>query len=202
MANSERNVDNLQYFPEAKASAEALGILHNMVIIPRCSFTTALPRTEKLLPMGNIQRVTVHHTGFPEPWLDDDLSATAQHLEQIRQIHCDPAGRNWADIAYHYAVDRMGRVWQLRDLKFQGAHVKNHNAHNIGIVALGNFDLQDPPEMQVVALLALLNFMVNAYGLSDISTHRQLADSPTSCPGTRLQRRIDQHAKDLKKRLS
>ncbi len=191
----------LKYFPGAKPTVDGLAILETLEIVSRSKFTMAEPRVGQLAPMGTIQMVTVHHTGFPQAWLVDGFSATARHLEEIRQLHCDSAGRNWADIAYHFAVDRRGRVWQLRDVRYQGAHVKNHNANNIGVVALGNFDLQQPPPMQSDALLALLEFMISAYGLSDITTHRQLADTPTSCPGANLQRLLDRHARNLKKRL-
>jgi N-acetylmuramoyl-L-alanine amidase len=200
MVPSGRNAENLRFFPNATPSAEALEILASLEIMPRCCFTTAEPKMEHLLPMGAVQCATVHHTGLPEPWRSDALEATARHLEEIRQLHCDPSGRNWADIGYHVAVDRMGRVWQLRDLRHQGAHVKNHNAHNIGIVALGNFDLQEPAVLQLDTLRRLLDFLMDAYQLPSIHTHRQLADMPTSCPGRHLQYAMDQYAVILKMR--
>ena len=182
----------LDFFPGAKAPSTGLAILKSLELVPRSAITAALPRAEDMQPMGQIRRITVHHTGFPDPWLADDVNATGYHLVDILTLHTDPAGRNWADFGYHYAVDRMGRIWQLRDLRFQGAHVKNHNTHNAGIVVLGNFDLQQPPGTQVTALAALLNFMLSAYDNLQIHTHQQLADQPTSCPGRHLQTWIDQ----------
>lgn len=182
-----------EFFPGAKPSQNGQAILKSLALIERGAFTTAVPRVENLLPMGTLRHATVHHTGFPERFLTDDFAATATHLLEIQTLHCDPAGRNWADIGYHYAVDRMGRIWQLRDLRFQGAHVKNHNAHNAGIVVLGNFDLQTPTTQQTTALSALLNFMRDAFHPIHVATHRELSDTPTSCPGTYLQMFIDQH---------
>ena len=181
----------LIFFPGAKATVAALVLLETLELVPRAAFTAVLPRMEDIKPIGEIREITVHHTGFPEAWLADDMATTANHLAEIQTLHSDPAGRNWADIGYHYAVDRMGRIWQLRDLRFQGAHVKNHNRQNVGIVVLGNFDIQQPPGAQVTALAALLNFMLTAYDNLKVHTHQQLADGPTSCPGTHLQTWMD-----------
>jgi N-acetyl-anhydromuramyl-L-alanine amidase AmpD len=194
------NHDALIFFPGAKPTPECLADLQALTIVPRAAFTTVGPEKENMFAMETPQFITVHHTGFPKPWLQDNFDATAQHLEEIRQLHCDDAGRKWADIGYHFAVDRMGRVWQLRDLRFQGAHVKNHNANNAGIVVLGNFDLQEPTAVQAAALLTLVDFMTHAYGLANIYTHRQLADTPTNCPGRHLQHLMDQHTISFGKR--
>jgi hypothetical protein len=190
----------LALFPGVRSTVVVQALLDKVKILPRAAFTTRSPRREHLVPMKKIQLVTVHHSGFPNLWLEDDFDATARHLEEIRALHCDPAGRNWADIAYHYAVDRMGRVWQLRDLRFQGAHVRNHNANNLGLVVLGNFDLQEPAPPQIDALFLLLKFIVRGYDLDGICTHQQLADTPTSCPGLYLQQILQRHADDFKKR--
>lgn len=187
------------FFPGARPSRAGMAMRETMSLFPRAAFTTIAPRLENLFPMRAVEKLTVHHTGFPEPWLGDELTATARHLEDILMLHMDSTGRNWADIGYHYAVDRMGRIWQLRDLRYQGAHVKNHNSHNIGIVVLGNFDLQIPPQSQLTALEALLRFMLNAFPGIHIGTHRELADSPTSCPGQYLQLFMDQHIDWLSK---
>ncbi|MGC9258474.1 MAG: peptidoglycan recognition protein family protein [Phycisphaerae bacterium] len=191
--------NGLHLFPGARNPAAVRALMQKISILPREAFTTELPRLEHLVPMGKIKLATVHHSGLPEPWLEDDFAATARHLEEIRCLHCDPAGRNWADIAYHYAVDRMGRVWQLRDLRFQGAHVKNHNSNNMGVVVLGNFDIQEPPPPQAATLFLLLQFIVRGYDLGGICTHQQIADTPTSCPGKHLRRLLDRHSGDFKK---
>ncbi len=182
-----------EFFPGANPSPDGLKLLQRLVLIERGAFTPVAPRWDNLLPMGTLTAITVHHTGFPEPFLTDDFAATAEHLREIHTLHCDPAERNWADIGYHYAVDRLGRIWQLRDLRFQGAHVKNHNGRNAGIVLLGNFDLQTPTMPQTIALSSLLNFMRDAFRLVNVTTHQKLADTPTSCPGQHLQVFMDQN---------
>lgn len=160
-----------------------------IVILPRPAFTASAPGPEIQL-MLQVMRITIHHAGFQEPWLFDDQSTTAEHLEFIRRFHTDPPpqGRGWADIGYHFAIDRAGRVWQGRSLSYQGAHVRNHNGNNLGIVVLGNFDIQQPPLSQIESLKSFIALLRKLYAIPsmEIWGHCELADEPTSCPGEHL----------------
>ena len=93
----------------------------------------------------------------------------------------------WADIGYHFVVDPSGRVWAARPLDRQGAHVKNENEHNLGILVLGNFEVQTPTPAAMTSLDALVveAAMVNRVPLSNVRTHREW--NPTACPGASLQ---------------
>jgi hypothetical protein len=180
-------------FPDLTHPHVAGLAMGTLAILPRVAFTSATP-TAAMTPMGLIERVTIHHSGFPQAWTLDDQGPTAEHLEFIRRFHTDapPAGRGWADIGYHFAVDRAGRVWQGRSLLYQGAHVRNHNQNNVGIVVLGNFDLQSPTPDQVHGLTDLVTYLRCIYmmGQMEIWTHRELADEPTSCPGETLMAQV------------
>ena len=162
-----------------------------VIIVPRTDWTKAGPNLGQIVPMNGVSRLTVHHTAGA--MVTDAWGPTAGELESIREFHAGRGalGRNWADIAYHFAVDRAGRVWQARPLAYQGAHVKGHNEHNLGIVLLGNFDVQSPSAAQ---LIALSNFMVFLRGLycvplGEVYTHGELG--MTDCPGKRLQAFMD-----------
>lgn len=182
-------------FPGAGGAAGGSINLPACALLGRGEFTRAVPAWEQMRPMGEIRRVTIHHTGFPEGWWETDRRCTAEHLEAIRVFHTgkNPEQRGWADIGYHFAVDRAGRVWRLRPLAFEGAHVKNHNGNNAAIVLLGNFDIQRPAPRQIRSLAIFLDFLRLIYSLSPESfrTHRELADEPTTCPGQELQRWMD-----------
>ncbi len=180
-------------FPGAPHARIAGAGIQAPAILPRSAFTQAAP-TAAMMPMGAIERVTIHHSGFPQAWTADDQQLTAEHLEFIRRFHTDaqPQGRGWADIGYHFAVDRAGRVWQARTLLHQGAHVRNHNQHNVGIVVLGNFDMQSPTHSQARGLTDLVTCLRCIYAIVPmaIRTHRELADEPTSCPGEALMAQV------------
>ena len=90
-------------------------------------------------------------------------------------------------------MDRAGRVWEARPLVYQGAHVKDHNPGNIGVVVLGNFEVQAPTEAQLVSVRNHLSALMRAYGLpaSRVHTHQEWEGAATACPGERLQHYLD-----------
>ncbi len=70
---------------------------------------------------------------------------------------------------------------------YQGAHVKDYNFANIGVVALGNFDRQQPTRAQLDTVGQLLSELMDSYSVptSRVRTHQEWA--PTACPGRHLQ---------------
>ena len=156
----------------------------NFGIIPRSAWTKAGPNTATIDPMNGVKLITFHHSGDPKPFLDNDYAATAQHLEYVREYH---RSRNFQDIGYHFAIDRTGRVWQLRSLAYQGQHVRNNNEHNIGIVVLGNFDMQTMTAAQKDKARSFGMLVRKQYNLpiSRVYTHKEIVS--TECPGDAMQ---------------
>ena len=152
--------------------------------IPRSRWAKSNPINTRLRSMGSIQRITVHHEGWTPVWFSD-IANTSQRLESIRRSHLKRLKAG--DIGYHFVIDRSGRVWQGRDLMYQGAHVRDHNPHNIGVMVLGNFDLQRPTEQQANSLCNVLSNLRHQHGVpvNRIYTHQEL--NVTSCPGKALQ---------------
>lgn len=153
-------------------------------ILPRGEWARGRPIPVLMKPMTTIRFITVHHDGM-EPFAATNRQSVAEHLETIRTLH---RNQGWGDIGYHYAVDRAGRVWEARPLRYQGAHVKDRNPGNIGIVALGNFDEQFPSDAQLEALNRHVHRLMRTYRVpvSRVLTHQEW--SPTACPGKHLQR--------------
>lgn len=138
--------------------------------------------------MGQIANVTVHHDGM-DPVQLRSPSEVADRLELIRHVHVENNG--WADIGYHFAVDPLGNVWAARPLDRQGAHVKDHNEHNLGILVLGNFEVQNPTPQALASLDSLIAeaALANRVPLQRVRTHREW--NPTACPGQSLQRHMN-----------
>ena len=134
--------------------------------------------------MGAVDRLTVHHDGNPKPNNDLSAAAVAQTLRLVQAEHRQRM--NAGDIGYHYIVDRAGQVWQGRDERFQGAHVGGANAGNVGVLCLGNGDLQAPTPRQLEALDRLVRTLANRHRLpaARVYGHRELAN--TRCPGDQL----------------
>lgn len=200
---------NFKSFDEAKLRKEFLGggtATHLYVkkkITPRKKRTTApapqkttavLPRSAwRAGPIGDnidfmtpIFRITVHHTG--DECYTMDYTASAAQMLTYQNRHQTVNG--WADIGYHFIIDRAGRIWEGRELKYQGAHAGNSekNRGNIGVCLFGDFETQEPTSMQKETLVDFLDKLCRIYKLDrnkDIYTHKEL--SATECPGMKLQ---------------
>ena len=172
-------------------------------VISRAGWAERPPILSRLQPMGRPWRITVHHEGAePEP-----VASEAEVAERLRAITRSQertrsrGGLGAGDLAYHFVIDRAGRLWEGRSLAWQGAHAGNRaaNAGNIGVVLLGNFDLQRPSPEQLTSLERLLEDLYRRYRISPehIYGHDQVRAGyglpPTRCPGRYLSAWLDNY---------
>ncbi len=163
-------------------------------VIRRSVWTRSQPIAGRVNPMGGVTRITMHHEGATDaPVYFTDTDTTIRRLQQIHRAHLE---RGWGDIGYHYVIDRAGRIWEARPLTCQGAHVRNHNEHNIAVMCLGNFDIQTPSDAQLDALRSFVGRLRRDHHISTtrLHTHQELV--PTRCPGSNLQPRIARFRND------
>ncbi len=158
--------------------------------MPRSMWTDGRPDTSDMERMLPVKYITIHHDGLT-PFYGISSFESKARLELIRNGH---RGKGWADIGYHYIVDRSGRVWQGRDVtKWQGAHVKNRNEGNVGVLCLGNFCEQRPSAAQLAALNRVVAQLRAYYRVSNdnVFTHKEWPGAQTLCPGPNLQAQVD-----------
>lgn len=156
---------------------------------PRASWARGTPNYSEMDRMLPPKYITIHHDGMTPFWGLTDLESRAR-LQWICNGH---RGKGWSDIGYHYIVDRSGVVWQGRDvLRWQGAHVKNRNENNIGVMCMGNFVEQKPSEAQIEALNRTVAQLRGHYGIpaASVYTHREWPGAQTACPGDNLQLKV------------
>ncbi len=156
-------------------------------VIARREWTSATTIASEANAMVRVQKITVHHDGMPPVTLRS-RGAVMERLELIRRSHVN--SRGWADIGYHFVVDPLGNVWEARPLVYQGAHVKDHNERNMGVMVLGNFEEQVPTRAALNALDGFVRGQMTRFGVpvSRVVTHQELA--ATACPGRSLQRHM------------
>lgn len=124
--------------------------------------------------------VVIHHSAQP--------LATNQTMNDLQNIHMNV--NRWADIGYHYGIDRNGVIYEGRNLQVRGASVAEHNTGVIGVVVMGNFELERPTKPQIQALQALVNWLAATYSLTHLAGHREF--NPQSvCPGKGLAAYLD-----------
>jgi hypothetical protein len=138
--------------------------------------------------MRKIDEIIIHCTATrPDWWATRSLN---QKVAEVKKWHTSPPN-NWADIGYHFCLDRDGKIAEGRPVEKAGAHTKGHNANSIGIALFGGFgssadDLfQDNfTQEQEQALRSLILQLLERYGNLKISGHNEYANK--ACPGFRV----------------
>jgi tetratricopeptide (TPR) repeat protein len=173
--------------------------LPGVTVLPRVAWNAKVARAKDLEPMTRVHRVTVHHSG--EVTNVGNETDVANLLRAIQNTHQN--GERYADIGYHFLIDARGRIWQGRDLRFQGAHAGNGalNAGNVGVCLLGDFDKQSLPVAQAKALVAVLDALRKRYGVrrENVYGHGEIRKlggiGGTECPGDRVQSLVANYRK-------
>ena len=157
-------------------------------VVARANWTRHGLAGQNIRPMHGVSRITLHHEGWT-PVTFTAATSTFDRVEQIRQVHT--RDRGWADIGYHYVIDRAGRVIEGRSIVYQGAHVTDNNPHNLGILVLGNFNQQSPSSAQVQSLARFTRQMMQLHRVPGhlVQTHQEI--KPTECPGRTLQAQVE-----------
>jgi len=183
--------------PPAAPAAEPRAALG---LVARSSWGPDAPIPSRMSPMGRIFRITVHHSAML--FRDDSQESAAAQLRVIQRNHMQDPTLHYGDIGYHFLIDPAGRVWEARDLRWQGAHARSdNNRGNIGVCLLGNFirggDGQRPPQRQLAALRDLLVVLADRYkvGGDQIYNHNDFVN--TVCPGPYLQAEVRRIAREL-----
>lgn len=157
-----------------------------MNIQSRSRWGAAPPRWQNQLSRS--AGVYIHYNGPPVSGavLAGDYNAVAAFLRGVQNFHMRNNG--WPDIAYSFAVDSVGRVWELRGWGIVGAHTLNWNdrSHAIFLPLGGN---QQPTREQERACRAVIAAHDARYGRGFVKGHRDAPNS-TSCPGNAVSARI------------
>ena len=151
------------------------------VILPRQAWGARPPR-----PGGTphtITRMTIHHSAVALP----DNSDIVGRLQQHQRYHQDDKG--WVDIAYHYAVDRNGNIFALRDTAIAGDTATNYDtAGHFLVLCEGDFDQETVSEAQLHGAALIFAWAAQRFGITTntLASHREVTPV-TSCPGAALE---------------
>lgn len=139
--------------------------------------------------------MTVHHSAVALP----DNRGIVARLQQHQRYHMDDKG--WVDIAYHYAVDRNGNIFALRDTAIAGDTATDYDTEGHFLVLCeGDFDTEQVSEAQLNGAALIFAWAAEQFGLttSTLASHREVTPV-TSCPGAGLEAHMT--SGDLKKRI-
>jgi len=112
--------------------------------------------------------ITFHHS-----------ATKGQSLNEIAKYHVEKKG--WPGIAYHFAINWKGEVFQLQDLDEITYHSQGHNTESIGIVFVGNFQEKDLPDEACESAQKLVEGLESSLNIVGVRGHRDV--KATLCPG-------------------
>jgi hypothetical protein len=148
-------------------------------LVPRSQWAAHAPdaanlvRREANAPDYHIE--TLHHTGR------QDTPQRVENLHRGREnwwrLPAEALGfpaqayTKWGDVGYNYMIGPGGRIYEGRDLAYDGAHVSGHNPGNIGIAMLGDYSDRPLTKQQIQSLQALLKDLETKYPIDEVKTH-------------------------------
>lgn len=135
-------------------------------------------------PAAELHRIVLHHGGGAAVAPGEEVDV----LQGYQDHHVRVNG--WADIGYHFAVGPDGKLYKGRDVQYVGAHVAGKNTGSIGVVALGNYNVQKPTQPFLLSLHKLLAWLCLEFSIlpEAITGHRDHLS--TECPGNHLYARL------------
>ena len=128
-----------------------------------------------------------------------DNRTAPRRLRGAQRFH-QTGKRGWADIAYHYLIDRAGNVYEGRPSWARGDTATRYDTTgHLLVCVVGNYDKQRLNKRQLATLARLLAWASTEHKVDPkrIAGHRQHAR--TSCPGKHLQQLITRG--ELRKRV-
>ena len=126
------------------------------------------------------QTLVAHHSAFYEA---DGLAT----LREVQRLH--RGDRGWADVGYHFLVDKDGAIYEGRDLGARGVHTQGHNTGSVGVCLLGDFRAEAPSDAQLNGFYNLSRWLAGSLRLSHLAAHNQF-NPGTVCPGAALADRL------------
>lgn len=134
--------------------------------------------------MRPLSEIIIHATATRAEWWAD--KTTSQKVAEVRRWHM--VDRGWADIGYHFLIDRDGTTANGRAIDKVGAHTQGRNTGTIGIALFGGHGSASTDRFrdhfttaQDMALRALITALRAKYGTLALSGHNQWAAK--ACPG-------------------
>lgn len=193
----------LAALPMTAEPATSSHSLAALAVKSRAAWHAAAPNTRNLDPMDRATRLTVHHSAVY--FRDNAAESAAVQIQHIQREHMHE--RDYGDIGYHFLIDPAGRVWQGRDLHYQGAHASgSNNVRNIGICVLGNFVRgaggQGPTPEQVTSLRGLIDALMRDYGFGPDAIYCHSDFKATECPGPLLESVVARLSREMSGKLA
>lgn len=165
-------------------SSEQKKSIESPVLISRQSWKAQPPVLDRMKEQ-KVSAITIHHAGVKNK-PDSDNYAYMRNLQRFSQ-----KDRPWGDIPYHFVIDEHGKIFEARDLQYQGDSNTNYDlSGHLQICVKGNFEIEVPSDKVFDCLVDLTAYMAEKYQVEEtrIKTHKDYVQ--TACPGKNLYARF------------
>ena len=133
-------------------------------IIARASWAQGHAPPSHVPLYGTVKLAFVHHSETPNGYSAADVPSILRSIFVYHRYV-----RGYFDIAYNFAIDEFGRIWEARaggvDLPVIGAHAGGYNQESTGMVVLGSFTDVVPSAAAIGALEQLLAWKLSLHGI-------------------------------------
>ena len=132
-------------------------------------------------PLSKRQRtdyLVFHHVGeMPSFKVDGDV------VHGWHRNRKTDSGMYWSGIGYNALILEDGTIEEGRPFDMQGAHTPGINSVSFGVLVVGNFEQDDPKQVQVDSAIEFGRYLVEDLypGIKRIGGHSDFASS--ACPG-------------------
>jgi N-acetylmuramoyl-L-alanine amidase len=113
---------------------------------------------------GTVKLAFVHHSVTPNGYSAGEVPSILLSIFDYHRYV-----RGYFDVAYNFAIDEFGRIWEARaggiDLPVVGAHAGGYNTESTGMVVLGTFENLVPSPAAIGALEHLLAWKLSLHGV-------------------------------------
>lgn len=127
--------------------------------------------------MRAIKKIIVHCSATRE---GQDIG-----IDTIREWHVNDRG--WSDIGYHYVIRRNGEIEKGRPDDIAGAHARGVNQTSIGVVWVGETQID---VLQEKAMMSLIHFLMGKYNIKieNVLGHCEAVKTSKTCPNLNMNR--------------
>jgi hypothetical protein len=158
--------------PAAAHAAQALPVAQPVLdagpgqppIIARSAWADGNAPPSHVPLYGTVKLAFVHHSVTPNGYGAGDVPSILLSIFDYHRYV-----RDYFDIAYNFAVDAFGRIWEARaggvDLPVVGAHAGGYNTESTGMVVLGTYQSVAPSPAAIGALEHLLAWKLSLHGV-------------------------------------
>lgn len=151
-------------------------------IIPASTWGRTLRSTPPRLDISRLQEMTVHYTGAQR--VNRNPDQIASYLRAIERSHM--ARPEMSAVGYNFAVDKTGRIWELRGWTHRNAaNGSGSNVSSFSVLVLVGVEDNSPTTPVIQALQSLYAEGVRRAGRPLIVKGHQ-EHKATACPGPAL----------------